>query len=135
MTRAEAIARVRALLGAAATSLTDTDLDDILAQSVTIDSAGRMPADEDWTPTYEPYWAAGLAAERLAVAADLAGGVLRWSSEGTTVERKAPDFHAAARGLFAASPLTALARAAGTTAYIDIPAGIDFDPRSEGWPG
>lgn len=134
MNEQEAMQRVRDLLGAAASTLTDTDLTHAVRQAVTVDAAGRLPYTEGWIPTYEPFWAAGVAAQMLATRAAMNGGVTRWTSEGTTVERSVPDFDSAARWFFAQSPLTALA--AGTkVSHIDVPTHGDYDPLSQGWRG
>lgn len=134
MTEQEAIQRVRELLGTAATQLFEADLTDAVRQAVTVDAEGRLPGDADWVPAYEPYWAAGVAATMLATRAALAGGVLKWTSEGTTVERQAPDFQSAAAGFFSRSPITDLA-AATAAGFIDIPGGPPYDTRSQGWRG
>lgn len=107
MTREDAEARMLELLGDAANLLTEPDIDEALDRSLTWDSEGRPPSDPDYVETYDPYWAAAEAASILAVRATGKGGILKFSSEGSSFERTAPDFWAMARALRARSPMGA----------------------------
>ena len=119
MDKDDAIAEAKRLLGAQVTSqLSDEDWEVAAAGAVTVDDQGRLPGANDWTPSYEPFWLAGLAVETLAIRADLAGGLEQFSSEGATFQFRTADLRAAARALFAKSPLSPL-RGSGI-GYIDI---------------
>ena len=129
MDKAPAIAEAKRLLGATAAHWTEADWKATAAQSITVDPAGRLPDRDDWYPTYEPYWLAALAVEALALRADLAGGLEQFSSEGATFRLRTADLRAAARALFAKSPLSPL-RGSGI-GYIDIDShGSRYVPRS-----
>lgn len=134
MTEQEAVERVRELLGPAADQLSDGDLLEAVRESVTFDSEGRRPSHPDWVPTYDALWAAGLATQMLAVKANLSGGIVRWTSEGTTVERRAPDFERAAWAFFRRSPLWKLTGQGAALGHIDITDDSDYDPASGVWP-
>ena len=85
MDKDDAIAEAKRLLGAqVASQLSDEDWEVAAAGAVTVDDQGRPPGANDWTPSYEPFWLAGLAVETLAIRADLAGGLEQFSSEGAT---------------------------------------------------
>lgn len=130
MDKDDAIAEAKRLLGAQVTSqLSDEDWEVAAAGAVTVDDQGRLPGANDWTPSYEPFWLAGLAVETLAIRADLAGGLEQFASEGASFTFRTADLRAAARALFATSPLSPL-RGSGI-GYIDIDShGSRYVPRS-----
>ena len=102
-----AIDEAKRLLGAqVASQLSDEDWEVAAAGAVTVDDQGRLPGANDWTPSYEPFWLAGLAVETLALRADLAGGLEQFASEGASFTFRIADLRAAARVLFAKSPLS-----------------------------
>jgi len=68
------------------------------------DTVGRTPSDDGWVETVDPWLLAAELADVLAIRALGQGGVLRWSSEGTTVDQKAADFTGMAAKLRAKSP-------------------------------
>ena len=129
MDKATAIAEAKRLLGATAAQLTEADWEAASAQSITVDAEGRLPDRDDWHPTYEPYWLAALAVEALSLRADLAGGLEQFSSEGATFQFRTADLRAAARALFAKSPLSPLA--GSQLGYMDVDShGSRYVPRS-----
>ena len=130
MDKDDAIAEAKRLLGAqVASQLSDEDWEVAAAGAVTVDDQGRLPGANDWTPSYEPFWLAGLAVETLAIRADLAGGLEQFSSEGATFRFRTADLRAAARVLFAKSPLSPLLGSG--IGYIDIDShGSRYVPRS-----
>ena len=129
MDKDDAIAEAKRLLGAqVASQLSDEDWEVAAAGAVTVDDQGRLPGANDWTSSYEPFWLAGLAVETLALRADLAGGLEQFSSEGATFQFRT-DLRAAARVLFAKSPLSPLLGSG--IGYIDIDShGSRYVPRS-----
>ena len=130
MDKDDAIAEAKRLLGAqVASQLSDEDWEVAAAGAVTVDDQGRLPGANDWTPSYEPFWLAGLAVETLAIRADLAGGLEQFSSEGATFQFRTADLRASARVLFAKSPLSPLLGSG--IGYIDIDShGSRYVPRS-----
>lgn len=131
MDRDTAAARLRAILGEAADALDADLIDAALDQAVTLDSEGRRPSDPEWTPTFDPWWAAGVVSQILAARAATAGGILRWTSEGVTVERRAPDFASAAAGFFDLSPISRLL--GSQVQRLTVPGPPRYRPRSEDW--
>ena len=130
MDKADAIAGAERILGTqVASQLSYEDWEAAAAGAVTVDDQGRLPGANDWTPSYEPFWLAGLAVETLAIRADLAGGLEQFASEGASFTFRTADLRAAARALFAQSPLSPL-RESGI-GHIDIDShGSRFVPRS-----
>ena len=120
----------RAVGSTAAGQLSETDWEAAVSQAVTVDEAGRLPSDTEWLPSYEPIWTAAVAVDMLALRADLAGGLLKFSSEGAAFEYRQIDLHDTARKLYAQSPLAALATS-GHLGFIDVPReGMPYGPRS-----
>lgn len=129
MDKAAAIAEAKRLLGVTAAQLTEADWEAAAAQSITVDTEGRLPDRDDWYPTYEPYWLAALAVEALALRVDLAGGLEQFSSEGASFQFRTADLRAAARALFTKSPLSPLA--GSQLSYMDVDShGSRYVPRS-----
>ena len=134
MDRTQAKAAAVSLLGPElAAQVTDADWDRALDASVTVDSAGLLPSAPDWTPTYEPYWAAAEALSAVAVRTAATGGVTRFTSEGATFEYRAPDLWAAINQLRGKSPITQMTGNGTGLGHIDVPmGGIEYTPRSWG---
>lgn len=133
MDRALAEAAARNLLGDLASQGTVDDWDAAFAASVTPDLAGRWPTHVDWVPSYDFYWVAAEVADALALRAMTVANVVRWTSEGTSVETKPAELVELAAKLRTRSSIpTEAVNLVGlaTTA----PAG-GYDPRSGSWPG
>lgn len=127
-----AVMEAKRLVGpTAAGQLSETDWEAAVSQAVTVDRLGRLPSDAEWLPSYEPIWTAAVAVDTLALRADLAGGLLKFSSEGAAFEYRQVDLHDTARRLYAQSPLSALA-VSGSIGFADVPReGMRYGPRSD----
>ena len=99
MNEAEAKAHVALILGDVATQLTPADYTHVLARSVTFDPAGLKPGEPGYVTTYDGDWAAAEAATLLAVRGMASGGIVRFTSEGATFEKRSPDLFGLARML------------------------------------
>jgi len=106
MDRTQAEQRMLELLGPAADLLTPNDIDYALDMSLTWDDEGRAPGEDGYVDTYDPWWAAAEAAGLLAMRAQAQGGVVEFSSEGSTFKRSEPDFWAMSRYLRSRSPMS-----------------------------
>ena len=137
MDRTTAETRMRELVGdTVAALLSPIDLDEALSRAHTVDSAGRLPGQDGYVDTFEPYWAAAEAVTMVAVRQLGQDRVTEVSSEGSTFKMQLGDLWAMASALRARSPLTALLEAAsGGLGVIEVgPSGTGYDPTSRGWP-
>ena len=107
--------------------LTDDQLDAALAASLVPDTAGIWPGGDGYVQTWDLWWAAAETAVTRSELAAMQPVVKRWSSEGTTVERVAPNWLALARQYRSRSPLGAQT---GAFAEIVVGGGIEYTPRS-----
>lgn len=109
MTEEEAKDHIALVLGDVATQLTPADYPHVLARSLTFDPAGLKPGEPGYVTTYDGDWAAAEAATLLAVRGMASGGIVRFTSEGATFEKRSPDLFGLARMLRSRSPLSKLA--------------------------
>ena len=97
MTIEEARAQLADMVDADATpALTEADLNTALAMSRIADPDGRPPADPDWVPTWDLYWAAAETAIIRARKQNRNPGVRKFTSEGATFEKDRTDWLAEA---------------------------------------
>lgn len=76
----------------ASPALTDAMVDAFLHMSLVKDGEGRLPGSPGYQATYALLWAAHLVARRKALLSSQSSGVVKFTSEGTTVERSAVDW-------------------------------------------
>lgn len=131
MDAAEARAAAEEILGSdLAGQVADSDWERALAASVTVDPDGRLPGDDDWVASYEPYWLAAEVVEAVALRqVGAGGGITKFTSEGASFEMTAPNLTGLAGRLRAKSPLSALAGEG--VGWIDVPRSpLGYEPRS-----
>lgn len=136
MDKSTAIDTVKALVGDhAASLLSDDDLARAVDQAAVPDAQGRMPGQDDWSPDYEPYWAAAEAVTALAIRAAATPRLTKVTAEGATFEREAPNWWAAAEALRRQSPLARAIRATtGGLGIIQLDGGTGYDTTAQTWP-
>lgn len=89
-------------------SITTSQWATALAASVMPDVDGRWPADQAWTPTYDPYWVAAEVVALRALQAMTSDTVLTWTSEGTTITGQPADLAALENRLRQRSQIAAM---------------------------
>lgn len=94
MTREEARDALRELAAATtAPTLSDAELDVALTASRLVDDAGRAPSDPDFVEeNWDLFYAAAECYELKAVKLMGTGRIKKFSSEGSSFEKDAPDF-------------------------------------------
>ena len=116
MDEQQAVDAASRLLGPAAQpSLTSAlwDWTPLLAESVTIDAAGRLPGQPGYTASYDAHWLAAQAAYQLARWSAGDSHTTKLSVDGDSIERTLADWRGVADDLLAASALSGLLPAGG----------------------
>lgn len=109
--------------------------DQAMTRARTVDLLGRAPIDDDWTPSFDEWFAAAEVAELLHLrgAMSPAESIKQATSEGATFifSETATDWRAVAAHLRSRSTLSA---ASTGWAMVAVPTeSPDFSPRSEVW--
>ena len=114
----QAIAAATALLGPAATPFLSDPLwswATLLPEAVTIDSAGKLPNQPGYVPTYDAHWLAGQAAIQIDRWQAATPRTTKLSVDGDSIEKAAAQWGDVAAQLMARSPISAIAVGGGGT--------------------
>lgn len=106
-------------------------IEGMLAESQVVDSAGRAPVDDGYVPTWSGWYAAALTLEwRADVMDQQPGGVVAFSSEGSTVTRGKGATPASLRALAARWRTRALGMVDGGITVLSLGGTVAPTPRS-----
>lgn len=125
MTRTDAQAFLTELFSSTP-AVTATMITTALDASRVVDSEGRAPSDADYVETIDQWWAAAEIADMLTIQQMQAGGVAKFSSEGSSFELAGPDWASIGAHYRSKSPLGVPAG----VGVIEIDSGNEFLPRS-----